>query len=279
MKVSGFTIIRNAVQYDFPIVEVITSALPFVDEFVVNVGQSEDGTLELIRSIGSQKIRIIETVWDDSLRKDGRIFGLQQDVALSHCTGDWAFLLQGDEVVHEEDLPIIQEATKQYLDQPEVLGLVFRMVHFKGDYWSVDPWMYHKATRIVRNNGKISHTGDGCDFVAEGSPQMIKSSPHGRLIKARLFHYGWVKDPHVLKEKLSFQISRHEGETLSEEEIAFQALIRSEYPTYDILKEYRGTHPKVMQARIAQARRLRPRINRWLNWRFYREVARRGFRG
>jgi len=44
VKVSGFTFIRNAVRYQFPVVECIRSVLPMVDEFVVAVGDSEDGT-------------------------------------------------------------------------------------------------------------------------------------------------------------------------------------------------------------------------------------------
>ena len=279
MKVSGFTFIRNAVQYDFPIVEAITSVLPIVDEFVVNVGRSEDDTLNVIQSIGSDKIRIIESVWDDSLRKDGRIFGIQQDVALSHCTGDWALLVQGDEVLHEDDYPIIQEAFRAHYENPEVLGLVFRMVHFKGDYWSVDPWMYRKATRIVRNHCGIHSATDGCDFMAPGQNRMLKGEKNSLLIKARMFHYGWVKDPKVLREKLRFQFSRHDGERLSDEEIDVCAAIRAEYPTYDVLKDYRGTHPNVMQARVQSGIRLRPRKNRWLNPKFYQEMFKHGFRG
>ncbi len=64
MMISGFTIVRNAVKFHYPIVESITSILPICDEFVVNVGDSDDGTLELIRSINSPKIRIIQTQWD-----------------------------------------------------------------------------------------------------------------------------------------------------------------------------------------------------------------------
>jgi hypothetical protein len=283
MKVSGFTFIRNAVKFDFPIVEVITSALDLVDEFVVNVGKSDDETLALVRGIRSPKVRIVETVWDDTMLKDGKVFGMQQDIALSHCTGDWALLLQGDEVLHEADVPAVRRAMEQYATSPDVMGLVFRMVHFKGDYWSVDPWMYHKATRIVRNTpdirGGIKSTTDCCDFVVAGRPGIIKSSPWGRLIDARIFHYGWVKDSRVLEEKLRFQISRHDGEKLSSQEIDFQAMVRSRYPTYDILRDYQRSHPQVMQARIREARRLRPRRNRWLNWRFYNEVVRHGFKG
>lgn len=279
MKVSGFTFIRNAIQYDFPVVEAIRSALPIVDEFIVNVGQSEDNTLQLIQSIGSPKIKIIETVWDDSLKEDGRIFGIQQDIALRHCTGDWALCLQADEVLHEDDYPEIQKAMVRYLFDSQVLGLVFYMRHFKGDYWSLDPWMYRKATRIVRNIGTIRSTTDCCDFVVEGVRGMLKSGPYARSISARIFHYGWVKDPEVLKRKLAFQISRHDGKRLSDEEVNLQAYLRAQFPTYSILKEYRGTHPTVMHERIARSRRLRPRINRWLNPAFYRETFRHGFKG
>jgi len=37
MKISGFTIIRNAVMNDYPVLEAIQSILPVVDEMVVLV--------------------------------------------------------------------------------------------------------------------------------------------------------------------------------------------------------------------------------------------------
>src|SRR5881409_1803463 len=126
MKVSGFTFCRNAVRYDYPVVEAIRSILPIVDEFLVNVGRCEDGTLELIRSIGDPKIRIVESVWDESLRKDGLVYSQQTNIALSHCTGDWAFYLQADEVVHEDDLPKIVDATRAHITNQKVRGLLFR---------------------------------------------------------------------------------------------------------------------------------------------------------
>jgi hypothetical protein len=279
MTISGFTFIRNAIKYDFPILEAITSILPIVDEFIVNVGQSEDDTLGLIRSIKDERIKIVESVWDETMKKDGQVLGVQQDIALSQCTGDWAFLLQGDEVVHEDDLGHIQEAMTKYFDNPNVLCLVFRVLHFKGDYWSVDPWMYRKATRIVRNNGRIRSTTDGCDFRTPESPKMIKSSPCGQLIPARIFHYGWVKDPHVFREKKRVMESWWHGETLSDEEIDRRAALVAEFQSYDALKEFNKSHPNVMRQRISCAQRLRPRRNRWLNFKFYREVLKHGFKG
>ncbi len=279
MKISGFTFCRNVVKFDFPVVEAITSILPIVDEFVVNVGKSEDETLEVIQSIKDRRMKIVESVWDESLRKDGRIFGIQQDMALSYCTGDWAFLVQGDEVIHEEDLADIRAALDHYSPDPEVLGLVLRVLHFKGDYWSIDPWMYRKATRIIRNHRGISSVTDGCDFRTAEKDQMIKSGKNGRLIKARVFHYGWVKNPVLLQRKLAYQKSRHEGEVLSPEEIEARTTLLAQFPNYDILKTFRGTHPQVMEPRVRGMGPLRTRRNRWLNWRFYRAILRHGFKG
>ncbi|MEJ2230319.1 MAG: hypothetical protein P8X46_03960 [Nitrospirales bacterium] len=279
MKISGFTFCRNVVKFDFPVVEAITSILPIVDEFVVNVGKSEDETLEVIQSIKDRRMKIVESVWDESLRKDGRIFGIQQDMALSYCTGDWAFLVQGDEVIHEEDLADIRAALDHYSPDPEVLGLVLRVLHFKGDYWSIDPWMYRKATRIIRNHRGMSSVTDGCDFRTAEKDQMIKSGKNGRLIKARVFHYGWVKNPVLLQRKLAYQKSRHEGEVLSPEEIEARTTLLAQFPNYDILKTFRGTHPQVMEPRVRGMGPLRTRRNRWLNWRFYRAILRHGFKG
>src|SRR6478672_5293005 len=104
MKVSGFTFIRNAVINDYPIVEAITSILPLCDEFIVAHGNSSDNTLELLQNINSSKIKIIDTVWDDSLREGGRTFALETDKAFEAISKDtdWAFYIQGDEVIHEK---------------------------------------------------------------------------------------------------------------------------------------------------------------------------------
>ena len=60
MKVSGFTFIKNAEMLGYPFIESIQSILPIVDEFVIAVGKSDDNTLEIIKSIKDDKIRIIE---------------------------------------------------------------------------------------------------------------------------------------------------------------------------------------------------------------------------
>ncbi len=281
-SISGFTFCRNAVIFDYPVVESIRSILPIVDEYVVNVGRSDDGTLDLIRSIENPKIRIFETVWDETLRRDGLIFSQQTNLALAHCAGDWAFYLQADEVVHEDDLASIVRSVEPIHHRRDVLGLLFRFLHFKADYWSIDPWPYHWEVRLIRNDGRLRSVDDACGFGRVDDPEQrnLKDGPRRRLAKssARIFHYGYVKDPTVLIRKKRYQASRHH-EVVPEPERRMLARSAWQFETYDILKEFRGTHPDVMAARVSRGARVRPRKNRWLNWRFYREVFAHGFKG
>jgi glycosyltransferase involved in cell wall biosynthesis len=280
MKVSGFTFIRNAVRYDFPVIEAITSTLPIVDEFIVNVGKSDDGTLELIRSIPSDKVRIVESVWDESLKKDGLIYSQQTNIALAQCTGDWAVYVQGDEVIHEQDLPAMVRAMKANLDNRSVKGLLSRYLHFMGDYWSLNPWFYHRAVRVIRNNGETESCGDAVGFHVKATRQYLQSGPREWLADSgtRMFHYGWVKEPKTMLAKKREQVTVYTDRLspVDERQIASEAWIFEEY---DILKNFTGTHPAVMRERVNRFPKLKPGRNRWLEPAFYRAIAKKGFRG
>ena len=304
MRVSGFTFVRNAVKYDFPVVEAIRSILPIVDEFVVNVGDSDDGTLALIRAIGDPRLRVIESVWDESQRKDGAVFRQQTDIALAQCTGDWAFYLQADEVIHERELPRIQACMERSLSRPEVLGLMFRYLHFYGDYDTVNPWFYRKEIRVVRNHGRIRSHGDAVGFYSLDDPRPLNlvKGPPSRYVRTgcHIYHYGWVKDPRVMLDKKIHQMSKHlelsEGELrelIGRGREGFEAhglhvwdMVVADladewrFHGYDFQKDFRGTHPAVMRDRVRAFRPfLRRRRSRWLNPRFYGYVMSHGFKG
>ena len=120
MKVSAFTFIKNGQILGYPFLQSIQSVLPIVEEFVVNVGESEDDTLALIRSIPSSKIRIIESKWNDSMQDRGYVYGQQKMIAQYNCTGDWAFYIEGDEVYHENDLRPIRESMEMHCFEKEL---------------------------------------------------------------------------------------------------------------------------------------------------------------
>ena len=154
MKVCGFTIVRNAIKYGYPVVESIKSILPLCDKVIVAVGKSDDDTLTLIKSIDPQKIEIVETVWDDSLRKGGKVLAAETNKALDAIPieYDWCIYVQADEVLHEQDYPAIKEAMLQYRDTSEVEGLLFKYLHFWGtfDYLGVTRNWYRNEIRIVK---------------------------------------------------------------------------------------------------------------------------------
>ena len=281
MKVSGFSICRNAVKFDYPIVEAIRSALPVVDEFVVNVGQSNDGTLELIQSIGSEKVRIVESEWDDSMKKDGLLFSHETNKALARCSGDWALYLQADEVLHEQDYEPLVRNFRDHVSHPSVLGFTFRYLHFYGDYRSCNPWFYHRAVRAIRNDGQVESCGDAVGFWLKADQGYLQSVHRERVRPsgATMYHYGWVKPSRVLLEKFRYQVARHHGDQPGKEQAALLAKDAYDFDEYAIMKTFSGTHPAVMTERVRQYPILDPKRNRWLEPAFYRAVLKRGFRG
>ncbi len=267
MKISGFTIIRNAVKFDYPIVQAIQSILPLCDEMIVCIGFSEDGTSELIRSIPSDKIRIIPTVWDDSLREGGKVLAVETDKAFDAVAedSDWAFYIQGDEVIHEKYHPAILEAMKKYKDLPEVEGLLFHYEHFYGNYHYVGDsrtWYRHEI-RIIRNDKKIRAYRDAQGFRKEGRKLKVK------LIDAYIYHYGWVRNPVEMQKKYTdFGKLWHadEGyEKWAEEEK--KKSIEFDYSKIDSLTSFTGTHPAVMKNLIEKE-----------DWNFNLDIKKKNFK-
>jgi hypothetical protein len=246
MKLTGFTIVRNAVKYDYPIVESIRSILPIVDEYVVAVGNSEDETMTLIRSINSPKIKIIETVWDDSLREGGRVLAEETNKAFDAIGDDtdWCFYLQGDEVVHEKYHDEILRACNEYKDQKNVDGLLFKYEHFYGsyDYVGDSRTWYRNEIRIVRNDKSIRSYRDAQGFRKNGEKLNVKP------INAFIYHYGWVKDPRFQQAKQeNFHKMWHDDNWVKENVAEANAY---DYSMIDSLKKFQGTHPSVMKDRL-----------------------------
>jgi len=247
MKIAGFTFIRNAVLYDYPIVEAILSVLPLCDEFVVAVGKSEDDTIELIRNINSSKIKIIETVWDDTLREGGRVLAIETDKAYQAISDDvdWAFYIQGDEVIHEKYLPNIEKAMLQWNDDKSIDGLLFDYLHFYGsyDYVGLSPKWYAHEIRIVRKNKYIYSYRDAQGFRKNKNEKLLV-----KKIDAYVYHYGWVKPPskQQLKQQ-TFNKLWHDDAWLDKNVSKGDSF---DYSGIDALSRFEGSHPKVMQNRI-----------------------------
>ena len=260
MKVSGFTFIRNAVLLDYPIVAAIQSILPLCDEILVAVGNSTDDTLGLIQNI-DPKVRIIQTTWDDTLRENGRVLAVETDKALAAINpeADWAIYIQGDEVMHEADHPEILKAMTRFQHDQDVDGLLFDYLHFYGsyDYIGVSNNWYKKEIRIIKPGRGIFSFRDAQGF-RKTPDQKLKVAP----ANARVFHYGWVKDPQAMQRKQeSFHKLWHDDAWL-EKNIKVATAFDYEDHIHELAR-FEGTHPQWIAERIVER-----------NWTFQTDISR-----
>jgi hypothetical protein len=264
VKVSGFTIVRNAIKLDFPVEASIRSILPICDEVVVNVGRSEDETLELVRSIRDPKIRILETEWDMSRRNT--VLGFETQRAMRACLHPWGVYIQADEVLHERGAEELADAMRAADTDRRIEGLLVRYVHFYGGFDTVAThrrW-YRREVRIVRLAPEL-------DIRPYQGAQGFRVGPSNRKIRARLtaaemFHYGWARPSKALREK------RDLGRTMYPWRNADARLpLLAWMPG---IQPFTGTHPAAARnwidaRRHDPERAIAPRRFRWRFLRYY----------
>lgn len=243
MKVSGFTFLRNGQKLGYPFAASIRSILPIVDEFVVALGPCDDNTEQALREISDPKIRIVPTQWNEHIQNDysikGFVYGQQKSIALFNCTGDWAFYLEADEVVHEDDLPKIRAAMEKYLGDARVEALAFDYLHFYGNAntyaWS--PAWYRSEVRIIRNTIPVWGP-EGLFFVVLNAHKRGRY-PRAAHAGATIYHYGWVRSEAQMNLKVSAVVKYWENEPAA----------AVDYAKIDpaTLKLFTGSHPKAVQ--------------------------------
>jgi len=297
-SVCGFSFGRNLTQLNYPVEQSVGSILPLCDQFVFAVGKSDDNTRERVAAI-DPKIQIVDTEWPD-VKIDGTVLSIEANKAMAaaEATGcTWGFYIQADEVVHEADLPPVAAAMDEHADNTDIKALLFRYLHFILDYTTTDPWMYHKASRVVRLDDSCEIVGDACGpgiknytgKVHGGNGYLDKHHLGGHVRwarnpqggpDARIFHYGWVKTDEQLQDKFQ-NVEKLWWGTLDEQEKNRRknnkfGRFMDRYP---MLKKYHGSHPALMADLIAKHPDFANVPNRWLNPRFYAEVLRHGFHG
>ncbi len=260
MKVSGFSFIKDALIYDYPIVEAIRSILPICDEVVVAVGASNDKTLDLISQIDKTKIKIVETKWDETLREGGRVLAIETDKAFKNVSenADWAFYIQGDEVIHEKYLKTIYEEMLSCKNEKKIDGLLFKYLHFYGsyDYVGASSNWYQHEIRVIKNNKSIYSYRDAQGFRKEQNKKLIV-----RPIDAYVYHYGWVKEPQAMQKKHeNFNKYWHDDEWINNNIVKANEFDYSRHVKE--LKLFLEKHPEVMQERINKK-----------NWKFEYDIS------
>jgi len=261
MTISGFTFVKNATKLYFPAKQSILSILPIVDEFVIAIGKgdADDKTEEVIRSIDSDKIKIIHTDWDVDSYPWNTVFAQQTDVAKEACTGDWLFYLQSDEAIHEKWLPVIKNACNTYLDDKKVDGFLFKYKHFWGDYnhYQLNHVWYDREVRLIRNDKSIHSWKDAQSFRKFDSFDYSFDAYHQHAgeklnvieLPCEIFHYGFVRPPKLMRKKSkSSEVSffgKYRPDKINHEDDTF------DYGPLNKVTIFKGEHPQAMADWIA----------------------------
>jgi glycosyltransferase involved in cell wall biosynthesis len=283
MKVSGFTFVRNAISNGYPLRESILSLLPIVDEYVIAIGDSDDTTEELIESINSPKIKVIQTTWNPRMQDRGFVYGQQKMIAQYSCSGDWLFYLEADEVLHENDLAVIYDKMVDFHLNERVEALYFEFLHFYGSPWHLGIAGYRKAPRIIKSSIR-SIAPDGLFFI------VLEQNKKGRYPIAAdtgcpIYHYGHCRKISYTNKKLA-EVGRFWGHS---------HLPRSGYENiskYEI-KRFEGGHPLVMKDWLENSAEVefepdpnyrmsfrdhRNRLRFWLESKFDLEISKKHFK-
>jgi hypothetical protein len=260
--ISGFTYIRNGFTFGYPFLESMQCILPLVDELVIAVGNSTDGTREAVAALHPTKIKIIDTVWDATKTTGGIDLAEETNKALKAIStdSDWCFYIQGDEVLNEDGIQNIKAAMLKYKDDKSVDGLLFKYLHFYGsyDYVGTSNNWYSNEIRIVKNDKNIYSYKDAQGF-RKGNNEKLSVKP----VNAFIHHYGWVKEPEKMQQKIYGTAKLWGGDDIDDVKNKNQTYTTTfDYSAISALEKFTKNHPFLMQERIEK-----------LNWKFDYDVT------
>ena len=243
--ISGFTIVRNAVKLDYPIVPAIRSILDICDEVVVNVGQSDDETRDVVAGLGDPRVRILDSIWDFSTRHSWAL-AHETNRAMAACRGTWGVYIQADEVLHETGAVCLREKIHEWDRDTRVEGLLVDYLHFYGDFGTVatDRHWYRREVRALRLDRDIRSFQDAQGFRVGSDEQRVRA----RVTGARMFHYGWARPPQSRRQKV---VAWREIFMERPDRLEVRAAEHALHWT-PLLRRYTGSHPQVVEGWIAK---------------------------
>ncbi|PYP03949.1 MAG: hypothetical protein DMD25_07355 [Gemmatimonadetes bacterium] len=245
--ISGFTIVRNAVTLDYPIVPAIRSILELCDEVVVNVGKSDDGTRDVVAGLSDPRVRIIDSVWDFS--RGSAALAHETNRAMAACRGTWGVYIQADEVLHETGAATLRERLPECDGDARVEGLLVDYLHFFGDFDTVatDRHWYRREVRAVRLGQDIRSYQDAQGFRVGPALRRVRARPTG----AGMFHYGWARPLQSMRRKL---VAGQEVFPEHADRLAARAAQPDALGWTPLLRRFTGSHPRAAEEWIAARR-------------------------
>lgn len=185
----------DPLKWDYCFVESINSMKEFADEVVVVDAGSQDGSIEILKTLEDEKTKIVyldREEWD-SLHGWAKLNHFSNK-AITELTTEWNYYQQSDEVTHEACYKAIREAIDYGTAEAYAVKRInlwntpFQMLNVKGNR---NPC----STEVVRlAKSKYMTYGDAESIGA------IASSAY--LDRIRLYHFGFVRSREVHADKI-----------------------------------------------------------------------------
>lgn len=192
--ISVVTIISNAIRLDYPFQPWLECNAPVASEIVINVDSTcQDGTVELVRDLTHtlENVRILESPWNWENRVGGSELAIQSNLAIELCTQPWVLYIQADEVLHEQQHPLLKATVESAPADVTVFNLP--RLYFWGRPDTIRMDWTHYLPRLFRR-GSRSSSGDAMYTSGSGKPVPSKIS---------LFHYSRMGDPAVISKRIA----------------------------------------------------------------------------
>ena len=253
---SAFSYIYNADKYDIPFAESIRSVIDAVDEFVLTECYSDDSTFEQCQALQADyptKIKLLRRNWVKHFTEISALANWTMD----HTTGGYVMELQSDELIHESDLDKLIHLPEQ-MQREKKTGARWNYLHFLGSPSVLFDFCYDSLVRVVKANTPWKIIGDGVQF------NFGDYIPEEKVLNSDItvFHYGKMKDPEKGKAKedsfqnlftdLGFPDKRMKEMSDKIGEKCDYVYLFKEHIVGKKLREFHGTHPQVMQKRLAE---------------------------
>jgi len=175
--------------------EAAASLIALCDQVVLLDAGSDDGTAELLRTLESDKVKVItldRTVWE-CLKPIGKErLAFFKNEAISYLTTDWNINIEGDEVIHEDSFPFIRKA----IDQDAEAWLCHRFNLWGTPYHMLNVPQERKpcSNEVIR----LAKT----KYRSSGDAESLDAQAKGLVDGIRIFHMGFVRKPEVMIKKI-----------------------------------------------------------------------------
>lgn len=183
MKLSLCIIVKNEAEQ---LSRCLASVQALVDEIVLLDTGSTDDTITIAQSFGAQ---VQHFVWCND-------FAVARNECLKYASGDWILVLDADEVLSQDIIPLLRQAIRQ--PNALVINLIRQEVGATQSPYSL-------VSRLFRKHAQIQFSRPYHAMVDDSVAALLLQEPHWQILDlptVAILHYGYTPDAIGQRNKL-----------------------------------------------------------------------------